>query len=610
MTSVTPDPSAFTQDWTVADLLHHVGGVSPDRVLMAPVPGTATEEDLPAAIGEEPTPRDTTSRTTPVNHRRTLIPAFGLLFLLCLSRGVASADPPGNRLFGMRGYPAGWDDKKDASELMPLIDPFGQYVHKDWPGKTKTADDLARRREEEAADLAQHPGPGGWNVFGGWQDGPKLAATGFFRAEKHAGKWWLVDPEGRLFWSHGIDCVRGATGVTPITDRKHWFQDLPRPDSPFAQFYGAGSRAPHGYYQDKSFETYNFTGANLLRKYGDDWKARFAEICHRRLRSWGMNTIGNWSEEEIYRLRKTPYTATVRSGGRRLEGSSGYWGKFPDPFDPTFREALAASMEQQRGKSAGDPWCLGYFVDNELSWGDELSLAVAAMVSPADQPAKQALADDLKQKYATIDKLNQAWATEHASWHALLESRTAPDKTRAEVRDDLAAMATRIAEQYFRTCREAVKRVASEQLYLGCRFAWVNDRAVRASDKYCDVVSFNRYQETVDKLRLPEGVDKPVIIGEFHFGALDRGMFHTGLRKVANQDERAKAYRRYVSGALRHPHIVGTHWFQFGDQATTGRSDGENYQIGFLDICDTPYPETIRACREVGAAMYALRLGE
>jgi len=105
----------------------------------------------------------------------------------------------------------------------------------------------------------------------------------------------------------------------------------------------------------------------------------------------------------------------------------------------------------------------------------------------------------------------------------------------------------------------------------------------------------------------PLDLDIPIIIGEFHFGALDRGMFHTGLQSTESQDARAEAYRDYVNGALANPHIVGTHWFQFGDQATTGRGDGENYQIGFLDIADTPYPETISAVRDVGYAMYATR---
>ena len=43
------------------------------------------------------------------------------------------------------------------------------------------------------------------------------------------------------------------------------------------------------------------------------------------------------------------------------------------------------------------------------------------------------------------------------------------------------------------------------------------------------------------------------MIGEFHFGALDRGMFHTGLVPVENQAARAQAYKDYVLGAARHP---------------------------------------------------------
>jgi hypothetical protein len=171
----------------------------------------------------------------------------------------------------------------------------------------------------------------------------------------------------------------------------------------------------------------------------------------------------------------------------------------------------------------------------------------------------------------------------------------------------LKAFYTRLAEQYFRTCRDEVKRAAPNQMYLGCRFAWVNDRAARAAAEYCDVIAYNLYRRDIADFRLPASIDRPVIIGEFHFGALDRGLFHPGLQKTADQQERAAMTKSYVQGALRNPWIVGTHWFQYGDQATTGRGDGENYQIGFLDICDTPYAETIAASREVGYAMYAYR---
>ena len=63
-------------------------------------------------------------------------------------------------------------------------------------------------------------------------------------------------------------------------------------------------------------------------------------------------------------------------------------------------------------------------------------------------------------------------------------------------------------------------------------------------------------------LGLPDGADKPVIIGEFHFGALDRGMFHPGLKQERDQPHRAELYRSYVQSALAHPLIIGTHWFQ------------------------------------------------
>jgi hypothetical protein len=44
--------------------------------------------------------------------------------------------------------------------------------------------------------------------------------------------------------------------------------------------------------------------------------------------------------------------------------------------------------------------------------------------------------------------------------------------------------------------------------------------------------------------------------------------------------------------------VIGTHWFQWIDQPSTGRFDGENYNIGFLDVTDRPYPEMVAAAKE------------
>ena len=493
----------------------------------------------------------------------------------------------------------------DADPFFPFIDTFGQYKHRDWPGKVHSLAELASRRVAEAQELAAQPGPPEWDKFGGWADGVRLDASGFFRVEKYRGRWWFVDPDGHLFWSHGIDCVR-ALDTTPIGERAGWFEDFSGEKTEFREFLSTGY-ALKGHYAGRSPKTFSFSGANLLLKYGPGWKREYNEVIHRRLRSWGFNTIGNWSDETTRLMRRTPYTDTVSSrGAKNIEGSDGYWGKFPDMFDPSFEDGVRRSMASHKGRSAGDPWCLGYFSDNEMSWGDDTSLALGALMSPPEQAAKKAFIAGLKLKYGEIAKLNAAWGAGHESWDALLKGREAPDKKKAHT--DLAEFYAKAAGQYFRTVRDAIKAVAPNQLYLGCRFAWVNDLAAIAAGKYCDVVSYNLYKRSVADFKYPGG-DKPLIIGEFHFGALDRGMFHSGLVPVANQADRAQFYKDYVLGAVRHPQFVGTHWFQWSDEPTTGRVyDGENYQIGFVDIADTPYRETIEASREVGRRLYRDRL--
>jgi len=376
---------------------------------------------------------------------------------------VFVAKPNRNHVFELSNVRAGGTVKlMDPKSFFPFIDEFGQFLHRDWPGKVRSEADLRARRDAEDRDIATHPGPTDRNRYGGWTSGPQRKATGFFRAEKYQGKWWLVDPEGRLFWSHGVDCVR-MESPTPITHREHYFRNLPDSSSPF---YGRAYWAPRGYYKDHApYTTFDFGRANLQRKYGEDYANAHAEMAHRRLRSWGMNTIANWSSSSIYLRRKTPYTATLSVRAKPLEGSQGYWGKFCDVFDPSFREAIRKAIAQEKDHSVNDPWCIGYFVDNELGWGSDTSLAVAALCSPSNQPAKQVFIADLMAKYKDIARLNEAWGSQFASWDDLRNSTTAPNPHKAG--DDLRAFSTKTAETYFSTIRAELKKVAPNQLYLG-----------------------------------------------------------------------------------------------------------------------------------------------
>ena len=496
----------------------------------------------------------------------------------------------------------------NLDEFLPFIDEFGQFIHKDWPGKTHSQSDLIASRDVEKLELADKPGPESFNRFGGWKNGPQHTSAKFFRVEKHEGRWWLIDPDGCRFWSHGMDAVSTRFGGTGVEHRENYFGGLPKEDTKLGKYYFASTWA-FGFYADKiPFKMYNHLLANLHRKYGEDYQAEFEDMSHKRLRSWGFNTLASWCDASVNRQQRTPYVEFVYvEDGPVLEGAQKMWTQFHDVFDPRFRKSIAHGIEKVK-YSVGDPWCMGYYVDNELYWGSDIDLALWTLRCNPRQAAKQEFLKDLKTKYETIDALNQAWGTEHASWSDLGETTETPDVNKAN--EDLRQFSKKTSEAYFRTVKEELAKAAPGQLYLGCRFIWDNGTAIRAACKYADVVSFNRYLYSVDQMTLPQGEDKPILVGEFHFGALDRGLFHPTRAPAKNQKNRGECYKNYVLSALRNPLFVGTHWFQYYDEPTAGRGDGENYNTGFLDVCDSPYPEMVTAAREVADRMYEYRAGQ
>lgn len=510
-----------------------------------------------------------------------------------------------------------------------IVDAFGQYTGADWPGKVHSEADLKARHQADLAELEAHPAPGDRNAFGGWKTGPRAEASGFFRTMKRDGKWWFVDPEGAPFFSLGIDCVTTGDHNTIVTGREAMFTWLPKRDEPLGRFYGHVSNVHSG--PVKSGDTFSFYNANLMRIYGPDHAGRWADATLRRLASWGFNTIGNWSDRRFAGIRRTaaagaprtPYVATLGTHGdfATIASGSDYWGRMPDPFDPRFAEAVRRNVADAVRTFRGDPWCLGYFVDNELSWGGggdrgRVGLALGALdLDAADSPAKRALIERLKARHGGIDRLNDAWRADVGDW-ATLEAPWQPSDDPAEwtgaMRDDLRGFVKEIARAYFRTVRDALKASDPDHLYMGCRFAWKTPEAIEAAAEFCDVISFNLYERKLDPAEwtILEKLDRPAIIGEFHFGALDRGMFHTGLVPTASQEERAGAYAEYVGAVLDHPSFIGCHWFQFVDEPVTGRSyDGENYNIGFLNVADLAYPEMVAAARAIHAQAYARRSG-
>ena len=240
-----------------------------------------------------------------------------------------------------------------------------------------------------------------------------------------------------------------------------------------------------------------------------------------------------------------------------------------------------------------------------MSWE---TIRMGTLASPPDQPCRIALIDELKKKYGGIEKVNAAWGTDAKDWDAL----RAPESPNEACNADLEAFVYTFARRYFETVNAAIKKYAPHQLYLGCRFSSAPPMAVKACADVADIVSYNLYQTTINADRWTGKNDlwKQMIIGEFHFGALDRGMFHTGLVPTKDQEDRAGHYIAYVQSVVDCPAFVGCHWFQYIDEPITGRwFDGENYNISFLDITDTPYPEMVKAAKKVHAEIYPRRYG-
>ena len=490
--------------------------------------------------------------------------------------------------------PAPWMEMR-TEDFLPFIDVYGQFKYREWPGKVHSDADLADAARREETDLAAHPGPAGRDRFGGWADGPALEATGRFRTLRLDGRWWLVDPDGRLFWSLGAIRVTPSSAMTPLNGRpsaprrygrplppRHcFFEGLPPKGSPFARFYEThDDLLVPAYLKRGETEWYDFSSSNLYRKYGGDYYARFADMAHRRLRSWGLNTIANGSDVAICLQDRTPYAERVECISRFVEGARGAWWKFRDPFDPSFTEGVRKALEEH-GREAHDPWCIGFFVDNEINWGDgETDLARWVLASPEDQPARRAFLA------------------------FLAERGVAPENVTVV---ELRAFTGVMVDEYFRKTRETLKAFDPDLLYLGCRFCGAPVRVVEACAKYADVISYNIYSYSLKGWRLPSALDRPVLLSEFHFGATDRGPFGRSLLECRDQDDRAATLRAYIADALGNPLIVGIHWHQFSDQATTGRFDGEYFQVGLTDVCDNPYPETVAALRAASADLYAVR---
>jgi len=546
-----------------------------------------------------------------------------------------------------------------------LVDRYGQPIAADEaPWTVDTDADLARFEQAERDRLDAGPPPGR-SRFGGWADGPRLEASGYFRTEKVDGRWALVDPEGYLFFSTGIANVRLANtstvtgadfaegaieerkaeevtpedsmGLNPVRGdavqtrrivspmRRDMFEWLPAYDDALGDHYGYRREFHSGPLEQG--ETYSFYRANLERKYGDgaeneDFLQAWQDVTVDRMRAWGFTSFGNWVDPAFYDDERMPYFANgwIIGDFKTVSSGNDYWAPLPDPFDPLFAERAAVTVQAIADQVQDSPWAIGVFVDNEKSWGrmDSVEARYGIVIDTlgrdaADSPTKATFVTLLQERHDGIASLNEAWGTEIESWEALAAGVQDLDHGEAQVRD-YAVLLEAYATEYFRIVHDAMQATMPDHLYMGVRFAtWGMTPEVRAAAaKYVDVMSYNEYREIPSETVfdfLPD-LDKPSIIGEFHMGAEDSGLYHPGLVMATDQQDRARMFTEYMEWVIDNPWMVGGHWFQYIDSPVTGRAyDGENYNVGFVTVTDTPYAPMVEAAQALNTGLYERRFG-
>ncbi|MBQ8161903.1 MAG: beta-galactosidase [Clostridia bacterium] len=480
----------------------------------------------------------------------------------------------------------------------PVIDRFGRYLphlKADEPIRDESDLQKALHREADLPDAWPFPFQ---DQYGGDTRRKIAEPTGFFTTARVDGRYHLADPLGHLFFSAGLDCVvaRSDARVDGLESMCSW---LPATDDPA---FGAMYRVPERPFGEEKTpaKLFSFEQANLRRAFGDGWRKAWEDMILRQLKHLGFNSLGNWSDPALF--GHFPYVWSLPAFP---DTKHHIFRDFPDVMSPEYEESARENAKALHER-ATDPYMIGYFLRNEPSWAfvDNLVLADEVLRDPADTCTKRALIESLRGQYGTVQSLNLAWNTSLASFDDLLTPLPRASALSPAALRDLRAFSRRMIETYVAVPSRYCRQTDPNHLNLGMRWAWISDPLVVSGWEHMDVFSINCYAHAPTRM-LDQvqslGVDRPVVIGEFHFGALDGGLPGTGLEAVRTQEDRGIAYRCYLEQAAAHPLCVGSHYFQCYDQFALGRFDGENYNIGLFDVCllpHTPMTDLVRACHE------------
>jgi hypothetical protein len=276
-------------------------------------------------------------------------------------------------------------------------------------------------------------------------------------------------------------------------------------------------------------------------------------------------------------------------------------------WDPKVIERMDQVAREQILPLRNDPRLIGYYTDNEVGWWNAILINMTFEQAPASgqrQRLIQLLRQTYRDNWAELMQdfepapLLETWA--QLEQHGKLYLRPSGNGIRV-ARQFLGLL----AERYYSLIHDIVRKYDQRALILGDRYpSFYYPEVVRACAPYVDVVSCNLnacwndgsfprfYLETLHALS-----GKPLIIGEFYMAARENRSGnknnHGTYPVVTRQKERARGFHNTLQRLLETPYVIGADWFQYYDEPTHGRFDGENFNFGLVDIHDRPYEDII-----------------
>ncbi|MFC4810963.1 discoidin domain-containing protein [Paenibacillus sp. GCM10023250] len=484
--------------------------------------------------------------------------------------------------------------KAELNKDALIADRYGQWINDPWPGKVTSDAQLQQEYAAEAAALANvRLDPAKYDAYGGIKSMGQFDATGYFRLQQISGKWWFITPDGYPFIMKGVD-------ATSLWDPGYKTPTLRADGTPRQIFESLPDRTAFApaYSKDASGEYVNFIVANVMKKYGDNFEAKWEDITKKRLIQWGFNAFSKWTKPKNVTF---PYVQVLQDPPtlRRIQWTY-------DVFDPQAAPTIENALKAQLTTGKASKWLIGYTYDNEAGWTADIVKQV--LLYKSDSPAKSAFVDFLAPRHNNdLAAVNHLLGTNASSFGALKD--TAIDLAKVPAAD-VSAYLKLASATYFSTVRNIIQKYDPYHLFMGANIVptWRNSLEWdQGAMPYVDAFSVDSYTRDAAWMDRYEPYGKPLLNLEHSFGSSDRGLSYISApTKTTSIAERGEAYQAFAESQAVNPLFVGSGWYAYYDQPVTGRADAENYNIGLVNQQDQPYTEMVERMKSAHVVLEAL----